>query len=117
MEKFITEPARKTPVAEEVDVLVLGAGPAGVGAALAAARNGAKTMIVEQYNCAGGMATAGMMSHWSGSTCSPILREIMERAGKCQAGNIPSDQKYETFTINHEQQKTAMYQLLKEAER
>lgn len=115
MEKFIAEPARKTPVADEVDVLVLGAGPAGFGAALAAARNGAKTMIVEQYNCAGGMATAGMMSHWAGSTCSPVLREIMERTEKCQAGRIVSEQKHDTFTINHEQVKTAMYQLLREA--
>jgi FAD-dependent oxidoreductase family protein len=47
------------PVFREVDALVIGGGPAGVGAALAAARNGAETLVVEQFNCLGGVATAG----------------------------------------------------------
>ena len=47
------------PVAQDVDVLVVGGGPAGVGAAFAAARQGAKTLVVEQFNCLGGVATAG----------------------------------------------------------
>lgn len=53
------------PVFKEVDVLVAGGGPAGVGAALAAARNGASTMIVEQFNCLGGVATAAGHGHIS----------------------------------------------------
>jgi hypothetical protein len=52
-------------VFREVDVLVIGGGPAGVGAALAAARNGANTMVVEQFNCLGGVATAGGHGHIS----------------------------------------------------
>ena len=51
------------PVAEEVDVLVVGGGPAGASAGLAAARLGAKTLIVEQFNCLGGIATAGGHGH------------------------------------------------------
>ena len=51
------------PVAATVDVLVVGGGPAGVGAAFAAARLGAKTLIVEQFNCLGGVATAGGHGH------------------------------------------------------
>lgn len=53
------------PVAGEVDVLVVGGGPSGIGAALAAARNGAKTLVVEQFNCLGGVATAGGHGHIS----------------------------------------------------
>ena len=52
-----------TPPVREVDVLVVGGGPAGVGAAFAAARNGARTLIVEQFNCLGGVATAGGHAH------------------------------------------------------
>lgn len=47
----------------EVDVLVVGGGPAGVAAAFASARMGAKTLIVEQFNCLGGVATAGGHGH------------------------------------------------------
>lgn len=52
-------------VSREVDVLVVGGGPAGVGAALAAARNGAKALVIEQFNCLGGVATAGGHGHIS----------------------------------------------------
>ena len=69
----------ETPVAEEADVLVCGGGPAGFGAAVAAARAGARTLLLEASNCLGGMATAGMMSHWSGCESSPLGLEITER--------------------------------------
>jgi hypothetical protein len=58
----ITEPARRTPVFGTADVLVCGGGPAGVGAALAAARHGARTVLLEHAICLGGMATAGMVN-------------------------------------------------------
>ncbi len=50
---------------EDVDVLVVGGGPAGVGAAFAAGRLGARVLMVEQFNCLGGMATAGGHGHMS----------------------------------------------------
>jgi FAD-dependent oxidoreductase family protein len=51
------------PVAYEADVLVIGGGPAGVGAALSAARQGMKVIVVEQANCLGGIATSGLHGH------------------------------------------------------
>jgi len=56
----IKEPAGNIPVCDEVDVLVCGGGLGGTAAALAAARAGAGTMIVERNSCLGGNATAGM---------------------------------------------------------
>ncbi|HPO91808.1 MAG TPA: FAD-dependent oxidoreductase, partial [Victivallales bacterium] len=47
----------------KVDVLVCGGGPAGFSAAFAASRMGARTLIVEQFNCLGGVATAGGHGH------------------------------------------------------
>ena len=57
------------------DVVVVGGGPAGVCAAIAAARNGAKTLIVEQGNCLGGMATRGLVAPFM--TCYDTTGEIM----------------------------------------
>lgn len=56
-ESWIEEPSRRTPILAEVDVLVAGGGPAGIAAALAAAREGARTMLVERYGYLGGMIT------------------------------------------------------------
>ena len=54
---FINEPARQIPILDETDVLVVGGGPAGIGASLAAAREGAKTMLLERYGFLGGCST------------------------------------------------------------
>lgn len=58
-----TESARTIPVAGEYDVVVAGGGPAGVGAAIAAARAGAKTLCIEWFGCLGGMMTSGLHTH------------------------------------------------------
>ena len=59
--RTVIEPAREVRVCHETDVLVVGGGPAGVAAAVAAARNGARTALVERYGHLGGMATGGMV--------------------------------------------------------
>jgi hypothetical protein len=62
MTKTILEPAREIPVYDECDILVVGAGPAGVTAAVAAAKNnGGKVVLLERYACLGGMATGGQV--------------------------------------------------------
>ena len=78
--KTYLEPVREIPVKAEVDVLVCGAGPGGFGAAVAAARAGAKTMLLEQTAWIGGVATSGLMSHWTGESEGPIYDELLERA-------------------------------------
>jgi len=58
---FIRE-SLETPVMGEYDVIVAGAGPAGCGAAIAAARAGAKTLLIDRANCPGGMWGTGFMN-------------------------------------------------------
>ncbi len=60
--RFISEPARQIPVIAETDVLVVGGGPGGIGAAVAAARNGARVILVERFGSFGGTWTAGILS-------------------------------------------------------
>lgn len=59
--KTVREPAREVPACREADVVVVGGGPAGVAAAVVAARLGASTVLVERYGHLGGMATGGIV--------------------------------------------------------
>ncbi len=61
-QKTITESSRKLKVIREVDVVVVGGGPGGVASAISAARNGAKTVLIERYGHLGGMATGGLIN-------------------------------------------------------
>lgn len=75
-----------TPITGEYDVVVAGAGPAGVCAAIAAARNGAKTLLIERYGFLGGMWTAGFIiplfdfenKHY---IVSEIIQKLKDRGG------------------------------------
>ena len=86
--------SRQIPVAAKPDVLVCGAGLAGIGAAVASARAGVKTMVVERNGFAGGFFTAIMGSAFDGfadeRTGTPVVGgivfEMLERMGVIQPG-------------------------------
>ncbi|MEA4823122.1 MAG: FAD-dependent oxidoreductase [Clostridiaceae bacterium] len=63
----------------DMDVIVCGAGPAGIAAALAADANGAKTMLIERAGMVGGMATEGMINVFCGDASSALYEEIFEK--------------------------------------
>ena len=77
MNSYIKE-INEVPVIANVDVLVCGTGPAGIGAAIMAARMGMSVMAVELQGCLGGIATAGMMSNWGGRSSSKIMPELWD---------------------------------------
>src|SRR6516164_2925587 len=62
----INEPARKVPLYGEYEVAVLGGGPAGIAAAVAAARAGRRTLLIERYGFLGGMGTAAGVTNFCG---------------------------------------------------
>ena len=85
----VREAARDTPVFAQTDVLVVGGGPAGTAAAVAAARLGAETILVERYNHLGGLSTGGLviwidrLTDWAGQQIiAGFARELMDRLPK-----------------------------------
>ncbi len=82
----VAEAARRVPVRYDVDVLVVGGGPAGTAAAIAAGRLGARVLVVERYNHLGGLSTGGLviwidrMTDWQGGrVINGIGGEMMDR--------------------------------------
>ncbi len=74
-------PRREIPVAAAVDVLVAGGGPAGFGAALAASRQGASTLLIERNAVLGGASTVVIMNTWNmpPDHMTGIVREVTLR--------------------------------------
>ncbi len=64
--KVIEEPARRIPIYGEYEVAVLGGGPAGIAASVAAARAGRRTLLIERYGFLGGMGTAAGVTNFCG---------------------------------------------------
>jgi hypothetical protein len=93
----IHEPARDARVAAETDVLVVGGGPAGLSAAVSAARNGADVTLVERYPYLGGLASGGMvlvlddMHNGTEISVRGIAVEIIERMERWGLAVVPSE--------------------------
>jgi len=97
----LEEPARRVPVLGEHDVLVLGGGPAGIAAAVSAARLGARTLLVERYGFLGGMGTAGGVTNFAGlygrlngemtQLVRGVVDELLERIDALGGLNAPQD--------------------------
>src|SRR3954464_3334792 len=64
--RTISEPARQVPLYGEYEVAVLGGGPAGIAAAVASARAGRRTLLIERYGFLGGMGTAAGVTNFCG---------------------------------------------------
>ena len=95
-DRFLEEPARRTPIRHEADVLVVGGGSAGVAAAVSAARLGADTLLVERYGYLGGLATGGLIillltldDGRGRQVIAGLCQEVTERLSKRGAAHFP----------------------------
>lgn len=109
----MTEYTKKIPT-EQAEVLVLGGGPAGLCAAIASARAGAKTILIEQNGFCGGMATAGLVAPFM--TCydsggeemlikglfEEIVDRLVEMGGALHPSAIPAPSTFTSYiTYGH----------------
>ena len=103
---MILEPARKTPIIHKTEVLVVGSGPGGLAAAVAAARAGVSVCLVERYGCFGGNITAvgvegfAWYRHENTVDSEGLGIEFEERARSINAG-VPEPQS-QSFAIDGE---------------
>src|SRR6201991_1893276 len=97
--KTIEEPARQIPLYGEYEVAVLGGGPAGIAAAVAAARAGRRTLLIERYGFLGGMGTAAGVTNFCGlhanvhgqmhRVVQGIASDLLERIDRLGGLNAP----------------------------
>lgn len=115
----LVEPSRATPVAGDFDVIVTGGGPAGVVAAVAAARGGARTLLIERYGFVGGMATSALVTPISEFRVAGrqhiggIPLELMRRAAELGGAELERDSG--NWPVNDEILKLAAQRMLLES--
>jgi flavin-dependent dehydrogenase len=118
------EPARAVEVLEEVDVIVAGGGVSGCAAAWAAAKAGARTVLVERNGCLGGVATASLMANignmFLNTRGDVVMRgfamDVLDRAAAVGAAS-PNWKSREVpgCTIDSERFKVVLIEMLQEA--
>jgi len=91
------EPAKDIPLVNDADVIVCGGGPAGVAAAIAAARTGARTRLFEVHGCLGGVWTAGLLTWMFDFNKPGLTRELSHELDKrgARRGTHPDKFVYE----------------------
>jgi ribulose 1,5-bisphosphate synthetase/thiazole synthase len=115
----IKEPVREIDVVRETDVLVVGSGPAGLAAAIGAARAGAEVSIVERLGCFGGNITVvgveGMAwyRHEKTIEANGLGREMEERA-KAMGAAVPESQSL-SYELDSEGFKVVADRMVEEA--
>ena len=105
----ISEPAGEARVASQADVVVVGGGPAGMCAAIAAARNGAKVTLLERYNHLGGLASGGMVlvlddmwdSHHQEISVRGICMTMIERMAKLKLATFPRQHEWGELPVSY----------------
>lgn len=117
--RFITEPARQVEVIHHTDVLVVGSGPGGLAAAIAAARTGVEVTLVERFGCFGGNITVvgveglAWYRHEATVEANGIGREFEERAKEMGAA-VPESQSL-SYELDSEGFKVVADRLVEEA--
>ena len=112
----LREPARDIPVAGECDVVVAGGGPAGIAAAVGAARQGAKVILLESKGTVGGIWTNGLLGCLIGFNYSNFDREILSRLDKYRAYRVRRPESgFHAFIYEPEYMKVVCEDVLSEA--
>ena len=75
---YYLEPEKKLSVVADVDVLVCGGGPAGIAAAVSAAKNGMQVMLIEKSNCLGGQGTNGLVTSFMSMSAYTGKRQVIK---------------------------------------